>query len=392
MLTAAAAARCAAPSVRCLPALRTTLRPIQPASLRCSSTSTSSSDSHTPAPESDAAPSSSTSSSSSPSGHAGASGSANHSAPGGPSFSFEPPRPRRGKVRRAMFVLGWIPVAAFITSHLYSLGNVTGGSMSPTFNGPYAEASAANARADVVLLNRSVSYQHNELRPGDIVTLISPLDPRLLLTKRVIALPGDTVRVWAPGASTSAGKWTRIKIPPGHVWVEGDAAVDIVPRSLEKVANSARLPAGVRNKSRDSREFGPVPMGLITSKIDWIVWPPKRFGPPGPRPTPAPQRTQAGQYPPSLTEPEDRSTQVNPSLARILDEMTQLAPGARAKAHPEDSVISPYIDWNDPNAEPEAHDIDAGTAESGVLEKAGEARKTAWNGLSRGGRLGDDAD
>lgn len=295
----------------------------------------------------------------------------------------------RSRLTRTLFLLGWIPVAAFITSHLYSIGNVTGGSMSPTFNGPHHIASAANARSDVVLLNRTVKYKHNELRTGDIVTLISPLDPRLLLTKRIIALPGDTVRVWVSGAGRTAlaGRWTRIKVPPGHVWVEGDAAVDIIPGSLERVANSssaASSVAGLRTKSRDSREFGPVPMGLITSRIEMILWPPARFGAPAPRPSLSSLRPSPTQYPPSTTA-QDTSTQVNPSLARILDEMTQVAPNARAKAHPQDSIVSPYVDWNSPPAH------DEGKARISAQGEETRTRKVAWNNLSRGGRLGDDA-
>ncbi|CDW98118.1 hypothetical protein [Sporisorium scitamineum] len=299
-----------------------------------------------------------------------------------PHFRPQPQPRRRGPVARTLFALGWIPVAAFITSHLYSLGNVTGGSMSPTFNGPYAEASAANARSDVVLLNRTVKYKYDELRPGDIVTLISPLDPRLLLTKRIIALPGDTVRVWVPNTTGGGGRWTRIKVPPGHVWIEGDAAVDIVPGSLERAANSTHISSSLRNKSRDSREFGPVPIGLITSRIEMILWPPQRFGTPAPRPSIV---ERPAQYPPSSTE--DRSTQVNPSLARILDEMAQMAPKVRSKAHPEDSAISPYVDWNDPNARGQ-DDGEGRGKEAGDDER----RKHAWNHLSRGGRLGDDTD
>lgn len=264
--------------------------------------------------------------------------------------------------------------------------------MSPTFNGPYATASAANAPSDVVLLNRTLKYKHNELRPGDIVTLISPIDPRLLLTKRIIALPGDTVRVCVPNtakAGAAGGRWTRIKIPPGHVWVEGDAAVDIIPGSLERIANNpSTSSAGIRNKSRDSREFGPVPMGLITSRIEAILWPPARFGYPAPRPSNT--AAKSGQYPPStpVGEREDRLTQVNPSLARILDEMTNMSPKSRVKAHPEDSAISPYVDWNDPN-HPEAEEEVGGKLEGGEKDRR---RKETWNNLSRGGRLGDDAD
>ncbi|GAC96105.1 hypothetical protein PHSY_003685 [Pseudozyma hubeiensis SY62] len=305
-------------------------------------------------------------------------------------FDADPTRPPlrphsrapRSRLNRTLFLLGWIPVSLFVTSHLYSLGNVTGSSMSPTFNGP---PSTTSITSDVVLLNRTIKVSLDKLKAGDIVTLISPLDPRLLLTKRIIALAGDTVRVYAPGMNGGAGKWTRIKIPPGHVWVEGDAAVDIVPGSLERTVNGKSVPRGVRNKSRDSREFGPVPMGLITSRIEAIVWPPERFGVPAARPSAAP--TGRGQYPPSSTM-EDRSTQVNPSLARILDEMTSMAPGTRSKAHPQDSVISPYVDWGDPNGKL-SEEEGGGKGEGSEDERR---RKNAWNTLSRGGRLGDDAD
>ncbi|SPO23360.1 related to inner mitochondrial membrane peptidase 2 [Ustilago trichophora] len=361
---------------------------------RLLSSSTSRLSTSTDSPNSDGAPSSSSSSSSSK--YAGFSADPNFPHPSSPRRNQ-----RRSTLSRTLFALGWIPVAAFITSHLYSLGNVTGGSMSPTFNGPYPVASAANAPSDVVLLNRTVKVKHQELKAGDIVTLISPLDPRMLLTKRIIALPGDTVRVWVPGShpakggsEVTAGRWTRLKIPPGHVWIEGDAAVSIVPGSLERIANSPQTSAAsLRNKSRDSREFGPVPMGLITSRIEYILWPPKRFGTPAPRPVASnvqgSQSTSGSRatYPQSTLN-EDRTTQVNPSLARILDEMTQMAPKARSKAHPEDSVISPYVDW----ADPDAHEDEDAAGEKRDLDEQEKLRKTAWNGLSRGGRLGDDSD
>ncbi len=71
--------------------------------------------------------------------------------------------------------------------------------------------------------------------------------------------------------------------------------------------------------------------------------------------------------------------------------MTALAPKSRVKAHPEDSVISPYIDWSDPNGS----NGDDGAEESGgdaqgevgkTNEGGGEVKKSAWNNLSRGGR------
>lgn len=303
-------------------------------------------------------------------------------------------RPRYSARTRWLFALGWIPVAAFITSHVCSIGNVTGASMSPTFNGPREEALAAGAGSDVVLLNRSVQVTQ-QYEVGDIVTLVSPLEPRLLLTKRIIALPGDMVRTWAPASddaqsSKGKGRWTRIKVPPGHVWIEGDAAVDIAPSSFGHAA-SGIAPPGVQTKSRDSREFGPVPMGLITSRISYILWPPRRFGPPAPRPIPS--TTSSHHYPPSASSANSAdlqksvglATQVNPSLSRVLDELTSAPRGKRTKAHPQDSILSPFVDWDDEQPA-------AGEEESAPAAKNQHHLKHVWNSLSRGGRLGDDAE
>lgn len=331
----------------------------------------------------------------------------------GPSVSSRDPysvlslfrsRPRRSTRTRVILALGWIPVAAFITSHVCSIGNVTGASMSPTFNGPREEALAPGAKSDVVLLNRSVQASHN-YKVGDIVTLISPLEPRLLLTKRIIALPDDMVRTWAPAADDAKsakgkGRWTRIKVPRGHVWVEGDAAVDIAPTHSSQITSNAATvaPAWVQTKSRDSREFGPVPMGLITSRISYILWPPRRFGRPASRPVP--ESTNRNQYPPSASSADSTAdvedlledfatlaTQVSTSLSRALDNRTNAPYSERTKAHPQDSVLSPYIDWDDEHHPPAAERQQDATA---AAEKQ-HRLKHMWNNLSRGGKLGDDA-
>jgi signal peptidase I len=43
----------------------------------------------------------------------------------------------------------------------------------------------------------------------------SPIDPKILLVKRIVALEGDIVKTLPPYPDT------EVTIPPGHVWLEG---------------------------------------------------------------------------------------------------------------------------------------------------------------------------
>lgn len=103
---------------------------------------------------------------------------------------------------------------------------------------------------DVVIFDRwSVAVTGN-LGRGDVVALKSPSDHKLIV-KRLVALPGDTVRTLPPYPDQ------EVIIPEGHAWVEGDEPF----------------------KSEDSNYFGPVPLALFDSKLSFIIYPPQRFGP-----------------------------------------------------------------------------------------------------------------
>ncbi|CAJ1957806.1 unnamed protein product [Sphenostylis stenocarpa] len=104
-----------------------------------------------------------------------------------------------------------------------------------------------------VLLAEHVSPRLGKVSYGDLVLVKSPLNPKLRVTKRVIALEGDTVTYFDPLHSEAS---QVAVVPKGHVWIQGDNIY----------------------ASHDSRYYGPVPYGLIEGKVFFRVWPPDDFG------------------------------------------------------------------------------------------------------------------
>ena len=79
----------------------------------------------------------------------------------------------------------------------------------------------------------------------------SPFHPDVVAVKRVVALEGDVIRTKAPHPTAT------VRVPMGHVWVEGDG------------------PAG---SSLDSNTYGPVSKRLLTGRITHVVYPFNKFG------------------------------------------------------------------------------------------------------------------
>lgn len=67
--------------------------------------------------------------------------------------------------------------------------------------------------AEVMVVNMT-NYRRRRIRKGDIITAYSPIDPKVLICKRVKYLPGETFH------SSTAGQ--SITIPPNKYWIEGD--------------------------------------------------------------------------------------------------------------------------------------------------------------------------
>jgi signal peptidase I len=129
-----------------------------------------------------------------------------------------------------------------------SFADIQGDSMYPTLNGG----------SNYLLIQKWQAQ--NTLKVGDVIILRSPVDPEVLLVKRLIGLNGQVIpvpvdtnsihpEVFAHNPNVSLSK--PLVIPPGHMWLEGD-----------------NLPYSI-----DSRHFGAVPqallVGIARGKIDF---------------------------------------------------------------------------------------------------------------------------
>ncbi|KAK4203650.1 putative mitochondrial inner membrane protease subunit 1 [Triangularia verruculosa] len=167
----------------------------------------------------------------------------------------EPP-PReplfRHPIRLLLSYLKLLALLHLFWNHILSLAPAEGPSMLATYP----------ITGTWVLTSRF--HRHGrDLHVGDLVTYHIPDRPSSIGVKRVLGLPGDYVLIgtpgefWHTGADPRADDSLMLQVPEGHVYLVGD-----------------NLPA-----SNDSRIFGPVPLGLIRSKVIASMEPSFQRGP-----------------------------------------------------------------------------------------------------------------
>jgi signal peptidase I len=123
---------------------------------------------------------------------------------------------------------------------------------------------------DRLFINKFV-YRIASIERGDVVVFHYPRDPEKSYIKRVIALPGD-----------------RLRIDHGRVWLNGQPQsesyvplMDEDTRSLAEIVvpdDNYFVMGDHRSISSDSREFGPVERSLIYGKAVFVYWPTRDAG------------------------------------------------------------------------------------------------------------------
>jgi signal peptidase I len=152
-----------------------------------------------------------------------------------------------------------VAISVFIILFLYQPVRVEGTSMLPMLEDQ-----------DRLFINK-FAYRFGDIQRNDVVVFLYPGDHSKSYIKRVIALPGDDLR-----------------IDHGQVWVNGKALKETyVPLKYQDDRSQPEMtvPAGEyfvmgdhRSISSDSRDFGPVERSLIYGKAAFVYWPMDQAG------------------------------------------------------------------------------------------------------------------
>jgi signal peptidase I len=152
-----------------------------------------------------------------------------------------------------------IAVSTFIIIFLYQPVRVEGTSMLPVLQDQ-----------DRLFINK-MAYRVGEIHRGDVVVFLYPYDHKKSYIKRIIALPGDDLR-----------------IDHGRVYVNGQRVVEgyVPPRFADDRSQAEMTIPGQeyfvmgdhRSISSDSRDFGPVDRDLIYGKAAFVYWPVDQAG------------------------------------------------------------------------------------------------------------------
>jgi len=177
------------------------------------------------------------------------------------------------------------------------------------FRVPTASCYPTIVPGDRILANKH-AYNRADPERGDLVVHICPFDRHWNYIKRIIAVAGDTVEIKDGRLYVNSQKLSRRKLPEstldniritvegqpleGEVFEETNGNVkyniylaesphDKTTGDFEKITvitvpeHHCFVLGDNRNLSRDSRDFGPVPLATIKGRADYIYWPAMDF-------------------------------------------------------------------------------------------------------------------
>jgi len=152
-----------------------------------------------------------------------------------------------------------VAVSAFIIIFLYQPVRVEGTSMLPMLEDQ-----------DRLFINK-MAYRVGEIQRGDVVVFLYPHDHEKSYIKRVIALPGDTLRIDHGQVIVNGRRISESYVPRRF-------ADDRSQPEMTVPGNEYFVMGDHRSISSDSRDFGPVDRDLIYGKAAFVYWPMDQAG------------------------------------------------------------------------------------------------------------------
>lgn len=156
-------------------------------------------------------------------------------------------------------------------------------------------------RTNDILMTERLSRRLYLFDRGDIVIAKCPNEPKNFICKRIVGLPGDKIKIqprftWNPFGSSKSiltvdDDEKELSVPVENVMALIDAADDDEDKRKTQINNQTSSQRTFRSQmiyvpnghvwlegdnsdnSLDSRNYGPVPMGLIQSRALVRIWP-----------------------------------------------------------------------------------------------------------------------
>lgn len=175
--------------------------------------------------------------------------------------------PKRRSLPRTLF--GWsrdfvlsLLIAVVVILFVYQPVKVEGTSMMPSL-----------VDQERIFINKFIyRFGLGEIERGDMVVFWFPGDPTKSYIKRVIALPGDTVRIDEGIVEVNGIRLDESYVPEPYRDTVSRPPVTIPPDQYYVLGDH-------RSSSNDSRNWGPVHRNQIYGKAVFVYWPLDKMGP-----------------------------------------------------------------------------------------------------------------
>ncbi len=171
-------------------------------------------------------------------------------------------RPKRSPWRKTIIIIASVLIAFIVLYFILPIllavfvaqpVKVEGTAMSPTLN-----------NGDRIFVSKDV----DELRRGDIVVFYYPADTTKSFIKRIVGLPGESIKINWEGQLYING----ILISEPYLEPERNQNPRVIPEQIIK-ADHYFMMGDNRDVSNDSRSFGAVDKNLIYGKVVMRYWP-----------------------------------------------------------------------------------------------------------------------